>query len=189
MKITHQNVKAYPNKVKMPVDFLKISDPWYDSNVTCRYERDHLQMDDMQIVLKHDHIVDGDIEYELSELDILLANSKVCYGAIEKKVYEIGVDTAKYEFATEHGNVLINTGADGVWGNVEETYRDGKLEFVKIDLVVPDPDAMSEKRFIETIMSTMNLHDIHFKEYLDEDVDIDLSNELEDMEMGLMKGG
>ncbi|MCR0205020.1 hypothetical protein MKC66_09860 [[Clostridium] innocuum] len=103
MKITHQNVKVSPNKMKLPVDYLKISDPWYDRNVTCRYERDHLQMNEIRVMLKHEHIdvpEDG-YDYDYGELNITLANPNIHGKADEYKNYEIGVDTAKYVIETE----------------------------------------------------------------------------------------
>lgn len=187
VKITHQNLKVCKEKINVPINYLKISDPEYDNDVPFRYEKDNLQMCDIHIALKHEHIDVSERGFcdDYGELIIILSDGDNCGVTMEKRDYDIGVDSAKYVFETEHGSSQIHTAADGVWGHIEETYIDGVLGMIKINMPIPDEDAITEEEFIESITGTMKLHDIHFEEVIDRKVDFDLSD-VQEMEMNTM---
>lgn len=179
MKVIHQKIEAYPDRIRLPVDYLKISDPYYEKGVWCRYEKDNIQMDSIQVLVKHETIYDEQVDqtFDYGELVVSLSN-KYCQGKpTEEKDYQIGVDTARYVFETEHNLSDIYTAADGVFGGVNECYYGDNLGKIDIYLAIPDECAMSEKEFISSVLRTMSIYHLHLRVIRDEDVDIDISDE------------
>lgn len=178
MKITHRKVEVHPYKIKAPIDYLKISDPYYGKDVYCRYEKESLQMDSVKFLLNRESIFDEEYEfdYDFSELIISLSNSN-CHGECSNKVnYEIGVDTARYLFQTEYDYAEIYTAADGFYGTVCEYYYGDKLGMIDIHLTVPSEHAITEQEFISSIAGAMNIKGLRFKTIMDEDVNIEISD-------------
>ncbi len=187
MKVVHQKVEAYPNRVRLPVDYLKISDPDYGKDVWCRYEKDNIQMDSIQVMVKHETIYDEEINatFDYGELVVTLSNKYYQGSPTSEKDHEIGVDTARYEFETEHGLSQIYTASDGIFGSVHECYYGDKLGKIDIYLAIPDESAMIEDEFISSVLKAMSIYYLHLSVVRDEDVNIDISREemSEDMKM------
>ena len=187
MKIIHQKVEAYPSRIRLPVDYLKISDPNYEEGVWCRYEKDNIQMDSIQVMVKHETMYDEqeDYSYDYGELIVSLSNRYWKGEPTAEKEYEIGVDTARYEIETEHNRSEIYTASDGIFGAVNECYYGDKLGKINIYLAMPDEYEMDETEFILNVLRTMNIHHLHLCVVRDEDVDINMDNEelFEDMQM------
>ena len=99
MKIIHQKVEAYPSRIRLPVDYLKISDPNYEEGVWCRYEKDNIQMDSIQVMVKHETMYDEqeDYSYDYGELIVSLSNR-----------YWKGEPTAEKEYEMDETEFILN---------------------------------------------------------------------------------
>lgn len=135
-----------------------ISDPSYDNDVTCRYERENINQKDMNVLIEiHDYFekIDG-IQINGVEFYILIHNSKEpCmlkedgsfshYTRDKVTKYEIGIDTACVTFGINSfaDNIRksqkewqppfsLKTLSDGIFGEVKEGKEDDKINFIFI---------------------------------------------------------
>lgn len=183
MKITHKRIRACPHMIYQDINHLTISDPSYEKGLWCRYEGHDLQMKQMQIFMREEHILDGEFEFDTKEMVIKLSNDQDRKKISDQKEYEIGVDTAKFVMATEHGASCIDTMSDGYFGAVYENYYDGKLGNIVVNLVLPDEAIMSEDAFITAISEVFQILKIDMITLKDEDVEINL--ELTESQTGM----
>lgn len=188
MRITHRKMEQCRDiiELKVPVTTLAISDPLYEKDVWCRYENnDFTAMEKMTVFLNTEHVdvPEYSFEYNCEEYVIRMLNQ---YAQSDKpdevKLFEIGVDSARYVIETNHDYEEISTLADGVWGCVAEYFFDNKLGGIEVHLAVPN-DAMSKEEFLESIKAVFGIkQNIEFKIISDEDVDIEICDNQQEME-------
>lgn len=147
----------FTGKIK-EINHIVISDPDYDKNVWCRYEKENLKEKNWSVYLDVYSVEEqiGDLFEKGTEFIMLLQKyKKDCkitdegnlrsLSNIETKEYKIGMDSAcvalgindKADYIINSKNewqpdCAINTGTDGVFGNVVEGTKDGSLRFLLI---------------------------------------------------------
>lgn len=142
-------IKKEQYETSLP-SMIKIGDPTYFGeydkltyNRRFKGKKDWLGV----VVLEKNKEIYTDMEFETLSLKIYFAQNEQHlnvylegkYFSKQKiKITEIGVDTAEYLLETTHCYELVNTMADGYWGNVIELKNGSKLEGIMIDLGIPD---------------------------------------------------
>ncbi len=163
----HQKVYGIENTENVKVNSLLISDPWYDTDVSCRYEKSNLNMNVFTIgLIERDYIhLKDNYQFHDSLLIINLENKNSLMKELSQKTYQIGVDTAEYQFKCNERTINIKTMADGYFGMVTEHYYGDSaiLGSIEIELSVPDEIAMSQEEFIDSILSTMGINHYEMK--------------------------
>ena len=140
------------------INHIVVSDPTYNKDVWCRYEKNDLDeknwIVDLSIDLVREKVGDYIIKsyyFELllkkTEYDCeLMDGGNVTYSKRNKtNQYDIGIDTACISLGiNEYANEIINskeeyqpecslnTGADGMFGNVLEGVKNKKINFILI---------------------------------------------------------
>lgn len=144
---------------------LVISDPCYDKDVWCRYERHGIDLNVDAIFLDEKRIHDQTDGMEWDDNAMIISLTNDGYDPeMDNKGYIIGVDTARYEFICNGNPIEICTSADGEYGRVIEVYdEDQILEAVNIYLYFPDDDVMSGKEFRELILSGLGIDEYSIK--------------------------
>lgn len=188
MKLLHRHLLTNKYKINQPIHQLMISDPLYDKDVWCRYENNEVNMNRMELFVRKDTLLHDVIEepYDYRELIIQLSNDNYTTAESEQKIFEIGVDTARYIIQTEHDSIEIVTGADGDWGDVTEEYYQGKLGMVTICLAVPDEWIMSEENFIQDVLSVFNIKDPEMVVMMDKDMNEEVGLESYEEELKMV---
>lgn len=178
MRITHKKMEQCRKiiEMKVPITKLAISDPLYEKDVWCRYENnDFPAMEKMTVFLNTEHVdvPEYDFDYNCEEYVIRMLNQYAQSDRPDEvKLFEIGVDSARYVIEKNHSYEEISTMADGVWGCVAEYFFDGKLGGIEVHLAVPD-DAMSKEEFLESVKEVFGIREnTEFMVISDEDVDI-----------------
>ncbi len=130
----HRKVYGIENTASAKVNSLLISDPWYDQNVSCRYEKNYLNMNVLTMgLVERDYIhLKDNYQFHDSLLIIILENKNSLMKELSEKTYQIGVDTAV-------------------------------LGLIEIELSVPDEIEISQKEFIDFILSTMGIDHYEMK--------------------------
>lgn len=178
------------------INHIVVSDPTYNKDVWCRYEKNDLDeknwIVDLSIDLVREKVGDYIIKnyyFELllkkTEYDCeLMDGGKVTYSKRNKtNQYDIGIDTACIslginEYAKEivdskeeyQPECSLNTGADGMFGNVLEGVKNKKINFILIsgyfdesiieehDLLDFDSKKRDEARIVGLIVHNVKEH-------------------------------
>jgi hypothetical protein len=163
----HRKVYGIENTASAKVNSLLISDPWYDQNVSCRYEKNYLNMNVLTMgLVERDYIhLKDNYQFHDSLLIIILENKNSLMKELSEKTYQIGVDTAEYRFECNGRGIDVKTMADGYFGTVIEHYYGDTavLGLIEIELSVPDEIEISQKEFIDFILSTMGIDHYEMK--------------------------
>ncbi len=158
------------------INHIVASDPCYEEDIWCRYERDNINGKDWFVELKVNKEEEG---YNfLMLLKKNKENSKFIKNDIEylsditAKEYKIGMDTAcvvlgineiaekskKYHDEWQPSSAL-RTGSDGLFGYILEGTKNDELQFVSIDGYISE-DMIDEQEIIDYLKTNFEIKDL-----------------------------
>ena len=164
-----------------------ISDPSYDKDVTCRYERKNINQKDMNVLIEiHDYSekIDG-IQINGVEFYILIHNPKepcmlkedcsfTNYTSDKVTEFDIGIDTACITFGINSfaDNIRksqkewqppfsLKTLSDGIFGEVKEGKEDDKVNFIFISGFLDEDTQYSIDDVLDYITTCLEIKDLY----------------------------
>ena len=169
------------------LDNIVVSDPYYDKNVYCRYEREKLNEKDWLVTIElneKEEEIDG-FKYNYIDLCILLSKNESSFKVdrkedlfylndFETKKTEIGMDTASIALGINENANMINdsqsnyklqsycslrTGEDGTFGEVTEYNKNGKLKCLCIKGTF-DSDILTQNEVLDYIIKQFDIVDL-----------------------------
>lgn len=170
------------------IDKIIVSDPSYDEDVTCRYERNNLNAKDWKINISIQKVKDEINEkftIEGIEFFILLQSPKeMCklkddgsFSYLSKNKIsnvDIGMDTACValginsfvdEIKKQKNNwqpeCTLNTLTDGFFGNVKEGKKDNTVNFIWINGYLSEDTGYSIKDIVEYLTETFEIKNLY----------------------------
>lgn len=177
---------VYKGKIEK-LDNIVISDPCYEKNVWCRYERENIKEKNWVVTIEleeEEEEIDGD-EFKYINLNILLSKNEFISNLddIEISKTSIGMDTACIAFGiNENADKIINsrieyelqsncslpTASDGMFGEVTEFKKNDELKCIYIEGTF-DGDILTPKEILDYVIKQFEIVDLKKD-------DVDLSN-------------
>lgn len=164
-----------------------ISDPSYDKDVSCRYERNNLNCDNWKIDIEI-HAVEDAVNEDLSikgkEFFLLLQDPKEScrlkddgsfsyYSKNKIQEIDIGIDTScvalgvnsfadeiKSKIKVWHPECALKTLSDGIFGYVKEGTSDNQVNFIWVTGYITDDAGYSFKDLVDYISTQLNVTEL-----------------------------
>ena len=179
----------YKGKIEK-LDHIVLSDPSYDKDVLCRYEKDNINGRNWLVNLEiaPDGVDNVFVMTLRKNNNFLIRNSQMLVPAeTEINKYALGMDTACMAMGINaiaqeinscrddwQPDCAIKTGADGLFGEVHEGLLGDELQFLVIDGIV-DSGFCSEEELLEDLTNNFEIKD------LEKDIEQDTSKDNMDM--------
>lgn len=161
---------------------LVVSDPYYDKNVFCRYQKNRLGSKEWDVEIMTYNDDDG---YGINVHIILkrpneffeLSADKNSFRTYQRKrkSYMIGMDTASIAIgANEFADMILEskddwqpdcaicTTTDGIFGYVYEGIADREVKYIYIDGFIPNDAMLSHKDIFDYLISQLCIEDAKF---------------------------
>ena len=164
-----------------------VSDPSYDEEVTCRYERKNVNQKDMNVIVeihecsdKYDEITINGVEFFIlihnpKEKCELKENGNFTYPKRNQVTrFDIGIDTACISlginnFADDIREAreewqppfALNTLSDGLFGVVKEGKKDDKINFIFISGYLSEDTGYSIEDVVDCISTYLEVTDLY----------------------------
>lgn len=175
----------YNGKIEK-LNHIVVSDPSYDKDVTCRYEKNGMNEKDWEIDIDIENVEDryGKYTFKGTEFYIFLVKDRInaelrykgtikCLSSIKIKETEIGMDTdcvalginEKADEIIEVQDIWqpeesIKTLTDGLFGTVKEGTKNGKTVFIWISGYITDDAGYSIQDIVDYIKYQFNVKDL-----------------------------
>lgn len=175
----------YNGKIEK-LNHIVVSDPSYDKDVTCRYEKTGMNEKDWKIDIDIENVEDRYGKYTIkgTEIYIFLVKDRInaelrykgtikCLSSIKIKETEIGMDTACVAFGINEkaDEILkvqdiwqpeesIKTLTDGLFGVVKEGTKNGEPVFIWISGYITDDAGYSIKDIVDYIQTQFEVKDL-----------------------------
>lgn len=167
------------------INHIVISDPIYDENVWCRYEKNNLKEKDWIVNLDICSTETKTDDYNIKGVEFLLLIKKNEYDCeidedgnlsylkdIELKDYTIGMDSACVALGlNDNAKEIINskdewqplcairTGTDGTFGDVSEGIKDGKLCFLFVTGYI-DEEFINQNELFDYLVNQFQIKEL-----------------------------